>query len=72
MCILVQLKLSWVPVATPIIPATQEAEISRIEFRGQPQSIPHGTLSQKKKKITKKGLVVRLKWWRTCLATARP
>jgi hypothetical protein len=32
---------------TPVIPATQEAEISRIEFRSQPRQIICETLSQK-------------------------
>jgi hypothetical protein len=44
----------------PVILATQEAEIRRIEVRSQPRKIVHVTLiSKKKKKITKKG------WW-TC------
>jgi hypothetical protein len=50
-----------------VIPATQEAEISRITVQSQPRQIVHETLSQKhsnnnnKKPIIKKGLVERLK-----------
>jgi hypothetical protein len=47
-------------VFTPIILATQEAEIRRITVLSQPRQIVHETLSQKKKKI-KKGLVEWLK-----------
>jgi hypothetical protein len=39
---------------TPVILATQEAEIRRIEFRSQPGQIVHETLSRKKKKNHKK------------------
>jgi hypothetical protein len=39
-----------VPVATPVILATQEAEIRRIVVQSQPRQIVHKTLSQKKKK----------------------
>jgi hypothetical protein len=41
---------------TPVIPATQEAEIRRISVQSQTRQIVHKTLSQKKK-ITQKG------WW---------
>jgi hypothetical protein len=41
---------------TPVIPATQEAEIRRITVQSQPRAIVHETLSQKKP-FTKKG------WW---------
>jgi hypothetical protein len=41
---------------TPIILATQEAEIRRIEFQSQPRQIVHETLSQKNP------LVEWLKW----------
>jgi hypothetical protein len=44
----------------PIIPATQEAEIRKIEVRSQPRQIVHETLSQKKP-ITKIGLMEWLK-----------
>jgi hypothetical protein len=44
---------------TPVIPATQEAEIRRIEIQSQPRQIVPETLSQnthhKKKKKKKKG-----------------
>jgi hypothetical protein len=47
---------------TPVILATQEAEIRRIWVQSQPRQIVHKTLSQKKKKtFTKKGLVEWLK-----------
>jgi hypothetical protein len=50
-----------VPVVTPVIPATQEAEIRRTEFEASPGQTVQETQSQKKKKkkkpITKKG------WW---------
>jgi hypothetical protein len=39
---------SWVPVLTPIIPATQEEEIRRMVVQNQPRQIVHKTLSQKK------------------------
>jgi hypothetical protein len=45
---------------TPVIPATQEAEIRRIAVRSQPGQIAQETLSRKKP-ITKKGLVEWLK-----------
>jgi hypothetical protein len=38
----------------PVIPATQEAEIRRIEVRSQPGQRVHKTLSQKKKKSQKR------------------
>jgi hypothetical protein len=41
---------------TPVILATQEAEIRRMEVQSQPGEIVHKTLSRKKP-ITKKG------WW---------
>jgi hypothetical protein len=49
-----------------LIPATQEAEIRRIEFQSQPgQTVPE-TLSQKtlhkKKRKKRKGLVEWLRW----------
>jgi hypothetical protein len=37
-------------LATPVILATQKAEIRRITVRSQPRQIVHETLSQKKKK----------------------
>jgi hypothetical protein len=41
--------LSQAPVVlTPVIPATQEAEIRRIKFRSQPRQIVCKTLSGKK------------------------
>jgi hypothetical protein len=43
-----------------IIPATQEAEIRRIEVQSQPKQIVRETLSRKKP-ITRKGLVEWLK-----------
>jgi hypothetical protein len=43
----------------PIIPATQEAEIRRIEVQSQPGQIVHETLSRKY--LTQKGLVVWFK-----------
>jgi hypothetical protein len=46
-------RLWWL---TPIILATQEAEIRRIKVQSEPRKIVHGTLSQKKS-ITKKELV---------------
>jgi hypothetical protein len=46
---------------TPVIPATHEAEIRRIEVRSQPGQIVTETLSQKKKIHHKKGLVEWLK-----------
>jgi hypothetical protein len=46
-------------VVTPIILATQEAEIRRIEVQSQPGEIVHKTLSQKTLHI--KGLVEWLK-----------
>jgi hypothetical protein len=45
---------------TPIILATQEAEIRRIMVQSQSKQIVHKTLSQKKP-FTKKGLVEWLK-----------
>jgi hypothetical protein len=41
-------------VFTPIILATQEAEIRRITVLSQPRQIVHETLSQKKKKNQKR------------------
>jgi hypothetical protein len=40
---------------TPVILATQEAEIRRLTVRSQPGQIVHETLARKNK-ITKKGL----------------
>jgi hypothetical protein len=49
-------------LATPVILATQKAEIRRITVRSQPRQIVHETLSQKKKKTHhKKGLMEWLK-----------
>jgi hypothetical protein len=45
---------------TPVIPATQEAEIRRIVVQSQSGQVALETLSQKKK-ITKAGLVEWLK-----------
>jgi hypothetical protein len=45
---------------TPVILATQEAEIRRIEVRSQPRQIVQEILSQKKP-LAKKGLVEWLK-----------
>jgi hypothetical protein len=45
---------------TPVILATQEAEIRRLEVQSQPRQIVCKTLSRKKT-ITKKGLVEWLK-----------
>jgi hypothetical protein len=42
---------------TPVILATQEEELRRMAVQSQPKQIVCETLSQKKKKITKKGLV---------------
>jgi hypothetical protein len=40
---------------TPVIPATQEAEIRRIKVRSQPgQIVPQSPISKKKKKSQKK------------------
>jgi hypothetical protein len=42
-------------VVTPVIPATQEAEIRRIEVRGQPgQIVPRDPISKKKKPSQKR------------------
>jgi hypothetical protein len=46
---------------TSVILATQEAEIRRIMVQSQPGQIVCKTISQKKKKITKTGLVEWLK-----------
>jgi hypothetical protein len=46
--------LSRCQCLTPVIPATQEAEIRRIVVRSQPRKIVHKTLSQKY--LTQKGL----------------
>jgi hypothetical protein len=40
-------EVHWVPVLTPVIPATQEAEIRRIEVQSQRGQIVHETLSWK-------------------------
>jgi hypothetical protein len=40
-------KRSWVQWLMPVIPATEEAEIRRIEVRSQPGQTAHNTLSQK-------------------------
>jgi hypothetical protein len=45
-----------------VIPATQEAEIRRVEVRSQPGQIVLETLSQKKKKNKKKPKKGLLKW----------
>jgi hypothetical protein len=45
----------------PIILATQGEVIRRIKVQSQPRQKVHETLSQKKKSITKKGLVEWLK-----------
>jgi hypothetical protein len=47
---------------TPIILATQEAEIKRIVVQSQLGQIVHEILSQKKKKNHKTGLEEWLKW----------
>jgi hypothetical protein len=39
--------MSWVPVVTPVILATQEVEIRRIAVQSQPSQIVQKTLSQK-------------------------
>jgi hypothetical protein len=52
----IQLGTQWL---TPVILATQEAEIRRIAVRGQPRQIVRETLSQKY--LTQKGLMERLK-----------
>jgi hypothetical protein len=52
-------KKSQVPVAMPVILATQEAEIRRIEVRSQTEQIVFKTLSRKTHH--KKGLVEWLK-----------
>jgi hypothetical protein len=46
MCFLV-IPRSQVPWLTPVIPATQEAEIRRIEVQSQPRQIVLETLSRK-------------------------
>jgi hypothetical protein len=52
---LVPARRQWL---TPVILATQEAEIRRISVRSQPRQIVCESLSQKKKKtLHKKGLV---------------
>jgi hypothetical protein len=45
-----------------VIPATQEAEIRRVEVRSQPGQIVLETLSQKKKNNKKKPKKGLLKW----------
>jgi hypothetical protein len=52
---------NWVPVLTPIILTTQEAEIRKIAVRGQPRQTVLETLSQKYP-TQKKGLAEWLKW----------
>jgi hypothetical protein len=48
--------LGWVPVAQPIILATQEAEIRRIEVQSQPrQIVPKDPIS--------KNLSQKQGWW---------
>jgi hypothetical protein len=47
---------------TPVILATQEAEIRRIAVLSQPKQTGHKTLSQKYPTTTKKRLVEWLKW----------
>jgi hypothetical protein len=54
---------------TPVILATQEAEIRRIEFRSQPGQIVHETLSRKKKKSQKVGLV---EWFKVKALNSSP
>jgi hypothetical protein len=50
-----------VPVATPVILATQEAEIRRIVVRTLPRQIVHKNLSQKNPSQKKEWLVEWLK-----------
>jgi hypothetical protein len=45
---------------TPVTPATQEAEVRRIEVRGQPRKIVQRPYLENTHH--KKGLVERLKW----------
>jgi hypothetical protein len=54
---------------TPVILATQEAEIRRITVRRQPKQIVHETLSVSKTPITKKGLV---KWFKVKALSSSP
>jgi hypothetical protein len=49
----------WLP---SVIPATQEAEIRRIEVQSQPRQIVHETLSKKNPSQDKKRLLEWLKW----------
>jgi hypothetical protein len=49
----------WELVVTPVIPATQEAEVRRIMVQSQHRQIVLVTLSRKK--ISQKGLAERLK-----------
>jgi hypothetical protein len=55
---------------TPVILATQEAEIRRIAVQSQPGQIDLKTLSQKHPE--QKGLVEWLKCQSACLASVRP
>jgi hypothetical protein len=59
---------------TSVIPATQEADIRRIELRSQPQGkqFYFKTLSRKSPSHTHKRLVDWLKWYHACLANMRP
>jgi hypothetical protein len=59
----------------PVILATQEAEIRRIEVQSQPEANRSETVVQKpylEKTHHKKGLVEWLKQWNTCLASMKP
>jgi hypothetical protein len=53
---------------TPVIPATQEAEIRRIEVQSQPGQTVHKTLSRKKP-FTKIGLV---EWFKVKALSLNP
>jgi hypothetical protein len=56
---------------TPVILATQEAEIRRVAVQSQPRQIVYRTLSQKKKKKKKsqKGLV---EWFKVKALSSSP
>jgi hypothetical protein len=55
----------------PVILATQEAEIRRIEVQSHLEQIVLETLSQKYP-LQKKGVVECLKWYSVCLASEKP